>query len=236
MTVSPAIADALGYAAAALVLTTFCMRTMMPLRLIAIASNVAFAAYGAAAGLFPILVLHLILLPLNIWRLIELRRLVRQAGAVVNGELSLGWLIPYARREAVRAGRVLFRQGDAADRLYVVLHGAVLIEGVGVTLRDGAVFGEMAMFSRSGLRSQTARCIEPCDLLSISRAELALLCQHHPDLAFYLIRLITDRLLANEARLTARLAAADDAMPAGRDTDRVAAFGGSTPANPPAAP
>ena len=64
--------DALGYLASALVLATFCMRGMVTLRALGIASNLAFIAYGVLAGIHPVLLLHLILLPVNICRLIEL--------------------------------------------------------------------------------------------------------------------------------------------------------------------
>lgn len=63
----------LGYAASTLVLATFCMRQMLALRLTAIASNLAFMAYGLLAGLDPVLLLHVMLLPLNAWRLAQER-------------------------------------------------------------------------------------------------------------------------------------------------------------------
>jgi hypothetical protein len=61
--------DALGYLAASLVLATFCAKKMMPLRALAIASNVAFVAYASMAGLWPIFLLHSVLLPMNAMRL-----------------------------------------------------------------------------------------------------------------------------------------------------------------------
>ena len=42
--------EPLGYLASTLVFATFWMRTMLPLRLVAIASNVAFAGYGWLVG------------------------------------------------------------------------------------------------------------------------------------------------------------------------------------------
>lgn len=63
--------DLLGYAAAALVLATFSVRSIVPLRLLAIASNVMFIGYAAAAGLVPVLLLHAALLPINAVRLVE---------------------------------------------------------------------------------------------------------------------------------------------------------------------
>jgi CRP/FNR family cyclic AMP-dependent transcriptional regulator len=63
--------DGLGFLAAGLVLGTFCMKRLVALRGMAIASNLAFILYGHIAGIEPVLVLHLILLPVNIIRLVE---------------------------------------------------------------------------------------------------------------------------------------------------------------------
>ena len=60
--------DAAGYFAAALVFLTFSMKTLVPLRLVAIGSNAAFLLYGFLADLTPIFILHGFLLPLNVWR------------------------------------------------------------------------------------------------------------------------------------------------------------------------
>jgi CRP/FNR family cyclic AMP-dependent transcriptional regulator len=66
------IIDGIGFAAAGLVLATFCMRSMSALRWVAIASNVAFIAYGYFEHLAPILLLHVLLLPVNSYRLAQL--------------------------------------------------------------------------------------------------------------------------------------------------------------------
>jgi CRP/FNR family transcriptional regulator, cyclic AMP receptor protein len=67
--------DGLGFVAAGLVLATFCMKRLVPLRAMAITSNLAFILYGYSAGIEPVLVLHLILLPVNVIRLLEALRL-----------------------------------------------------------------------------------------------------------------------------------------------------------------
>jgi hypothetical protein len=67
------VIDGIGFAAAGLVLATFCMRSMSALRWLAIASNVAFIAYAYLRGLAPVLLLHTLLLPVNICRLAQLR-------------------------------------------------------------------------------------------------------------------------------------------------------------------
>ena len=77
--------DLLGYLASLLVLATFCMRRMVALRLLAIGSNVAFIAYAMLAGIHPVLLLHALLLPMNVWRLVEIvhgRDAADKAGAL----------------------------------------------------------------------------------------------------------------------------------------------------------
>ena len=64
--------DIVGYVAAALVLAAFCMQSMCTLRVFAILSNLAFIAYAYHRDLIPILLLHVILLPVNAARLYQL--------------------------------------------------------------------------------------------------------------------------------------------------------------------
>jgi hypothetical protein len=69
--------DFVGYLAALMVLATFCMDTIVPLRGLAIASNVLFILYGIAGQLYPVLLLHAVLLPVNIAKIVRLRLQVR---------------------------------------------------------------------------------------------------------------------------------------------------------------
>jgi CRP/FNR family transcriptional regulator, cyclic AMP receptor protein len=64
--------DLIGYLASALVLATFTTNEMRLLRIIGIFSNLAFITYGGLGELFPVVVLHLLLLPLNVVRLLQL--------------------------------------------------------------------------------------------------------------------------------------------------------------------
>jgi hypothetical protein len=65
------VVDGIGYFAASLVLGTFCAKTIVPLRSLVIGNNAAFITYAACAGLWPILMLRMIMLPLNLLRLRE---------------------------------------------------------------------------------------------------------------------------------------------------------------------
>jgi len=71
----------IGYLAASLVFATFCTKRMVQLRALAIASNIAFIGYGYLGKLWPILILHAAMLPLNIHRLWQEVSLERPAHA-----------------------------------------------------------------------------------------------------------------------------------------------------------
>jgi hypothetical protein len=66
--------DTFGYVAGLMVLGTFSVTSMRPLRLLGIASNFLFISYAIMAGMMPILILHSLLLPMNIYRLTEIER------------------------------------------------------------------------------------------------------------------------------------------------------------------
>ena len=82
----------IGFVASALVLAAFGMKNMINLRIVAICSNFAFIAYALVLDLPPVLVLHVILLPLNSWRLAqafqERHRFTRLASAVGSQSLE----------------------------------------------------------------------------------------------------------------------------------------------------
>jgi hypothetical protein len=63
------LTDGLRFIAAFFTLLTFVQAAVAPMRLAAIGANVSFIAYGVFAGSQPVLVLHLILLPVNAYRL-----------------------------------------------------------------------------------------------------------------------------------------------------------------------
>lgn len=73
--------DLCGYVASGLVLAAFYMKDMIPLQLVALASNLAFIIYGLALHLPPIWLLHALLVPLNACRLVEALRARRAAAS-----------------------------------------------------------------------------------------------------------------------------------------------------------
>ena len=119
-----------GYIASVLVFATFYMRTMLPLRIVAVASNLAFITYAAIDGLTPILILHSALLPLNLLRLMQIRELGAQVERASSHEFSAAAILPFMRKRVVRANEVLFSAGDLAEELFYVLEGEVFLPEV----------------------------------------------------------------------------------------------------------
>jgi hypothetical protein len=65
--------DFLGFAAALSVLASFSMSTILALRALALLSNVLFILYGLCAHIYPVLMLHVILLPINLIKLSRIK-------------------------------------------------------------------------------------------------------------------------------------------------------------------
>ena len=190
-----------GYTASLLVFVTFYMRTMIPLRIVGIASNVAFMTYGFGGHLYPVLILHAILLPLNCVRLFQMTALIRRVRDAAQGDHSMEWLIPFMRRRTWKSGEVLFRKDDAAGELYLMLSGSIRLVDVGVTIGPGSVLGEIGVFAPSGRRMDTAICETEAELGVIDNDRVLQLYYQNPKFGLYLIKLVIQRLLDNYTKL-----------------------------------
>lgn len=76
--------DIVGYIASILVFATFYVKKILTLRLIAISSNVAFILYAFGGSLYPIFILHSLLLPLNLYRVFQLKRIENRFSPISN--------------------------------------------------------------------------------------------------------------------------------------------------------
>jgi CRP/FNR family cyclic AMP-dependent transcriptional regulator len=186
-----------AWVAAILVFSSFFMKTMIPLRIVAITSNVAFVTYallGLKYGIFgrvyPILVLHSSLLPLNVLRLRQIKRLINAVNVAGKSE-TFEYLIPYMRNEMHAKGEMLFSKGEAADKLYVIEEGSVFFPELGKRLSDGAVFGEVGLFAPQSVRSLSALCDDDCRLYTITRDKVLELYYQNPRFGFFLIRMVS---------------------------------------------
>lgn len=105
----------------------------------------------------------------------------------------------------VPQGAALYREGDVADALYVVLEGRVEVSRKGTLLGDigpGASVGEMSLFMKATSRSATVLTATPVTVLRIDRGRFreALIARDVPAmLVANLAEQLADRLaLANK--------------------------------------
>ena len=195
-----------GWVAAVLVFSSFFMKTMIPLRIVAIVSNVAFMTYallgleyGVFGRVYPILVLHSSLLPLNLLRLRQLRRLLAAVRGATDEDVVQS-LVPYMKTEVHPKGKVLFRHGDPADHLYLLQQGSVAFPEIDKRIGPGQIFGEVGLFAPQGVRALTAVCEEKCRLAAISEERVLELYYQNPSFGFFLIRLVSGLVLESTER------------------------------------
>ena len=193
-----AYGEIIGYLASALVFATFYVRTMMPLRTLAIASNVAFITYAASEGLIPVLVLHSVLLPVNLARLYEIRKLLAFTRSAPARDESIEAMLPFMRQTRIQKGEYLFRKGDHARHMYYLMEGTLHLIEIGKIVDKGAIIGEIGMFSPSRERIATAVAATDCILLSVDDNTLYQAYYQNPKLGFYLISLIAGRFVETQ--------------------------------------
>jgi CRP-like cAMP-binding protein len=194
-------AEVLGYAASATVLATFCMSTMIPLRILALASNVLFAAYGYFDHLYPVLILHATLFPINFLRLAQFRRLISDVRNTHREDLPIDSLLPYLTKREVAAGTTLIRKGERADRLYYLSEGELELTDFAKTLQRGAILGEIGVFAQVQERTGTIVCRTDCRLYELSESKAKQLFFQDRSFGFAILQLIINRLLENNRRL-----------------------------------
>lgn len=200
-------AETAGYVAAALVFLTFYMKTMIPLRVVGICSNCAFIVYGAIDALYPVLILHLILLPLNALRLHQMFRLTQKVREAASADLNMDWLKPFGSARRTTPGEVLLRKGAPANAMFYIISGRCRLPELGFDVLPGEVIGELGLLAPGKLRTQTLECLEAGEVLQISYEQVKQLYYQNPQFGFYLLQLSAERLFNNIARLERELAA-----------------------------
>ena len=194
-------ANLVGYAGALLVFVTFWMKTMVPLRYLGIGSNIFFIAYGYLAPAYPPLVLHVLLLPLNIVRLREMRSLIKQVETAASGDLNMAWIKPFTSSRLMNKDEFIFSKGETASCLFFVVSGRCRLIESGIDLAPGAVVGEFALISPDKTRTQTLQCTEAGKLLEITYGQVKQLYYQNPTFGFFFLQLISRRLFENIKRL-----------------------------------
>lgn len=199
------IAEGFALLGAAFYVASIALQTMVPLRIAAIISTIFFILYGYSARNYPTLFLYLFLLPLNFFRLREMLRLVKKVKMAASGDLSMTWLKPYMTKRQYFKGDILFAKGDTADEMYYTVSGRFLLTELGIALGDGRIVGEIGLLAPENKRTASLECLESGDVLTINYEKVRELYFQNPEFGFYFLKLISERLLQNIARLEEKL-------------------------------
>ena len=195
-----------SFFASIFVVATLSMRTMIPLRVFGILTNIVLIVSAIPTHNYATLVLHSVLLPLNSYRLHQMLQLVRDVKKSVNSDLSMEWLKPFMTERKCAAGEVLFYKDEKAESMFYIVSGRFQLVESGIELPVGAIVGELGMLSPSNMRTQTLECIEAGLILSVSYKQVEELYVQNPAFGFYFLRLASARLFQNIETLEQRLA------------------------------
>lgn len=125
---------------------------MIPLRVSGIIANSLFISFGYLEAVYPTLILHAILLPVNSVRLYQMLQLVKRVREAAQGDLDMNWLKPFMSSRHVRGGETLFRKGERANQMFFVVSGNYRLRG---NPRSGCQAARGRLHADSGIRVLT---------------------------------------------------------------------------------
>jgi hypothetical protein len=197
--------------ASVFVVATSTMRTMIPLRIFGILSNLVFIGSAIPSHNYLVILVQSVVLVLNSYRLHQMLQLVRDVKKSVNSDLSMEWLKPFMTERKCAAGEVLFYKDEKAEEMFYIVSGRFKLVESGIELPVGAIVGEFGMLSPSNMRTQTLECVDAGLVLSVSYTKVEELYVQNPAFGFYFLRLFTARLFQNIETLQQQLAQASAA-------------------------
>ena len=200
--------------AGALYVASHYMKTMVPLRICEIGSNVLFAVYGFLHPSYPTLALYGILIVLNSLRLYEMLELVKKVRTAAQVDLSMDWLKPFMHKRTYNKGDILFHKGDPAEEMFYIASGNCRVVELGVQMNPGQLVGELGFLTPERQRTQTVECLDDVSMLVISYDRVSELYFQNPTFGFYFLKLSSERLLQNVNRLERELEARNNLAPA----------------------
>lgn len=209
----PYLTEATGWIACVLEVYAFQEKTMIPLRVAAVFACLFGFAYGYLTHAYPSMAVSVALLPLNLWRLKELRRLIADSGASAIRQPSYEWLRPFMHRADFPAGHVLFRRGEAGEEAFLVGAGEIRIPEHDAIVGAGGLLGEIGLLTEGHIRTASAICQTDVRAWKISFAELEQLCLQDPQFCLHMARVIVQRYQANLQNSAAPSSAALTAAP-----------------------
>jgi hypothetical protein len=194
------IANICALLGATFFVATLLTRTMVPLRVSNMISNVFFMAFGALASDIRTFLVALLLLPINAIRLRQMLNLVKKARNAVRGETSMEWLKPFMTQRKYRQGDVLCKKGDPANEMFLTISGTFLVTEFGIELPPGSPVGELGFLTPNNQRTATVECTKAAQVLTITYERLLELYFQNPQFGYYFLVVTSQRLLQNIAR------------------------------------
>jgi len=194
-------ANVLALVGGIFLVSTFVVRTIVRMRVLCIVSIVFFLGSATLSGSVPKFFMYFLALPANIVRLVQIRNLVKKARSSAQGTLSLDWLRPFMTPRNYRKGDVLFRKGDVATEMFLTVTGKFLVTEIGIEIPPGQILGELGFLSPKNHRTQSVECIEDGEVLIVTYDRLQEIYLQNPEFGYYFLRLTSDRILQNHARL-----------------------------------
>lgn len=200
-----------GHLSFVLAATSFLLRDILMLRLVAVAAsafNIAFAFGGLPTTNWIVIAWQCVFIGINVaWSV----RLVRERSGIRFSDeerelyqtvfrafapVEFLKLLRLARWSRAEPGAVLAETGRPVPDLMLVYNGAVevaLADGGTRRLRDGAFVGELS-FVRGGAASATVRVVEPTRYLAWSKSALTELLRRNPAMRSALQTVISEDL------------------------------------------
>ncbi|WP_291686427.1 cyclic nucleotide-binding domain-containing protein [Bradyrhizobium sp.] len=192
--------------ASVFVVATISMRTMIPLRVFAILTNIVLISTAIPSHNYLVILVQSVVLVLNSYRLHQMLQLIRDVKKSVNSDLSMEWLKPFMTERKCTVGEMLFYKDEKAEEMLYIVSGRFRLVESGMELPVGAIVGELGMLSPSNVRTQSLECIEAGMILSVSYSKVEELYVQNPAFGFYFLRLASARLFENIGKLEDRLA------------------------------
>jgi CRP-like cAMP-binding protein len=103
----------------------------------------------------------------------------------------------------ISAGQMLFKQGDTAEQMYVIIDGEIEVTVNGTVVGEagpGEAMGEMALIDNS-VRSATAVAKTDARVVPIDRRRFLFMVTETPNFALQLLSIMADRLRQHQDRL-----------------------------------
>lgn len=183
--------ELIGYAGTTLTVVAYAMKSSVRLRIAGIMSSLAFLTYGALTQSYPVMLMEMLLLPLNLWRLWQMLRLMRSATPTIDqGQGRLDWLLPHMLRVHLKPGCHLFTCGDQANRLMVIVSGTVNWRGE--QFGPGAVIGDADLFDHHRRQNGSAYAETAIEIAITPKSRLAEIYFENPAFGRRLVQLLLE--------------------------------------------